>query len=155
MSVDILGTSWDQCVSMFQYCFTSTETVRLVRTDGPGGHLDSHTAPELWRCAQNTSMFYFTCWFVFPDFFFFFFFFFLKGVLMFPVFIIFQVLQCQITAKVFFFFFFLLCLLKECQILLYADKELDTVNIATECYCVGGGGRGGNLAVNRHKNCIA
>ena len=36
MSVDILGTSWDQCVSMVQYCFTSTETIKLVRTDSPG-----------------------------------------------------------------------------------------------------------------------
>ena len=45
MSVDILGTSWDQCWSVVQYSFTSTETRRLVRTDS---HLDSHgTAPEL------------------------------------------------------------------------------------------------------------
>jgi len=36
MSVDILRTSWDQCVSMAQYCFTSTETIRLVRTESPG-----------------------------------------------------------------------------------------------------------------------
>ena len=36
MSVDILGTSWNQCVSMVQYCFTSMETIRLVRTDNPG-----------------------------------------------------------------------------------------------------------------------
>ena len=36
MSVDILGTSWDQCRSMVQYSFTSTETRRLVRTDIPG-----------------------------------------------------------------------------------------------------------------------
>ena len=36
MSVDILGTSWDQCRSMVQYSFTSTETRRLVRTDSPG-----------------------------------------------------------------------------------------------------------------------
>ena len=36
MSVDILGTSWDQCQSMVQYCFTSTETRRIVRTDSPG-----------------------------------------------------------------------------------------------------------------------
>ena len=36
MSADILGTSWDQCISMVQYCFTSTETIRLVRTDSPG-----------------------------------------------------------------------------------------------------------------------
>ena len=28
----MLGTSWDQCVSMVQYCFTSTETIRLFRT---------------------------------------------------------------------------------------------------------------------------
>ena len=36
MSVDILGTSWDQCRSMVQYSCTSTETRRLVRTDSPG-----------------------------------------------------------------------------------------------------------------------
>ena len=36
MSVDISGTSWDQCVSMVQYCFTSMETRRLVRTDSQG-----------------------------------------------------------------------------------------------------------------------
>ena len=36
MSADILGTSWDQCRSMVQYSFTSTETRRLVRTDSPG-----------------------------------------------------------------------------------------------------------------------
>jgi len=36
MSVDILGTSWDQCWSMVQYSFMSTETRRLVRTDSPG-----------------------------------------------------------------------------------------------------------------------
>ena len=36
MSVDILGTSWDQCVSTVQYGFTSTETIRLFRTDSPG-----------------------------------------------------------------------------------------------------------------------
>ena len=36
MSVDILGSSWDQCRSTVQYSFTSTETRRLVRTDSPG-----------------------------------------------------------------------------------------------------------------------
>ena len=37
MSVtDILGTSCDQCRSMVQYSFTSTETRRLVRTDSSG-----------------------------------------------------------------------------------------------------------------------
>ena len=33
MSLDV---GWDQCRSMVQYCFTSTETRRLVRTDSPG-----------------------------------------------------------------------------------------------------------------------
>ena len=36
MSVDILGTSCDQCRSMVQYSFTSTESRGLVRTDSPG-----------------------------------------------------------------------------------------------------------------------
>ena len=36
MSVDILGTNCDQCRSTVQYCFTSTETIRLVRTNSPG-----------------------------------------------------------------------------------------------------------------------
>ena len=36
MSVDIFGTSWDQCRSKVQYSFTSTETGRLVGTDSPG-----------------------------------------------------------------------------------------------------------------------
>ena len=58
MSDDILGTSWDQCRNMVQYCFTSTETRRLVRTDGPGrpprlSHSSwtmwVHTAPELCK----------------------------------------------------------------------------------------------------------
>ena len=30
--VDILGTNCDQCVCMVQCCFTSTETIRLIRT---------------------------------------------------------------------------------------------------------------------------
>ena len=34
--VDILGTNCEQCVSMVQCCFTSTETVRLIRTESPG-----------------------------------------------------------------------------------------------------------------------
>ena len=34
--VDILGTNCDQCLSMVQCCFTSTETVRLIRTGSPG-----------------------------------------------------------------------------------------------------------------------
>ena len=33
--VDILGTNCDQCVSIVQCCFASTETVRFIRTDSP------------------------------------------------------------------------------------------------------------------------
>ena len=36
MSVDILGTNCDQCLSMVQCCFTSTETVRLIMTESTG-----------------------------------------------------------------------------------------------------------------------
>ena len=36
MSVDILGTNYDQCRSMVQCCFTSTETIRHNRTESPG-----------------------------------------------------------------------------------------------------------------------
>ena len=43
---------------MVQYSFTSTETRRLVRTDSPGpGHLNSHTAPELYRYVIETDHF--------------------------------------------------------------------------------------------------
>ena len=56
MSVDILGTSWDQCRSMVQYSCTSTETL-LGRT-AQDGHLDSHTAPELWGNAVFLFLFY-------------------------------------------------------------------------------------------------
>ena len=30
-------------------CFTSTETVGLLGTGSQDGHLDFHTAPELWK----------------------------------------------------------------------------------------------------------
>ena len=36
MSADILGTNCDQRRSTVQCCFTSTETVRLIRTESPG-----------------------------------------------------------------------------------------------------------------------
>ena len=43
MSVEILGTNCDQCWSTVRCCFTSTETVRLVRTESPGWpHQRSH-----------------------------------------------------------------------------------------------------------------
>ena len=35
-SADILGTNCDQYLSTVQCCFTSTETVRLVREESPG-----------------------------------------------------------------------------------------------------------------------
>ena len=34
--VDILGTNCDRCVCMVQCCFTSTETIRLIRTGSSG-----------------------------------------------------------------------------------------------------------------------
>ena len=49
MSADILGTNCDQCRSMGQCYFTSTETVGLSGTGTQDGHLDVHTAPELRR----------------------------------------------------------------------------------------------------------
>ena len=51
MSFDILGTSWDQCVSMVHYCFTSTQTIRLVRTESPGRPPQfSHSSWTLMDC---------------------------------------------------------------------------------------------------------
>ena len=46
MSVDILGTSWDQCRSMVQYSFMSTETRRLLRTA-------TSTLTQLWTMINN------------------------------------------------------------------------------------------------------
>ena len=34
--LDTLGTNCDQCLSMVQCCFMSTEAVRLIRTGNPG-----------------------------------------------------------------------------------------------------------------------
>ena len=34
---------------LVECCFTSTETVGLLRTGAHDGHLDFHTAPELWK----------------------------------------------------------------------------------------------------------
>ena len=53
MSVDILGTSWDQCRSMVQYSFTSTETRRLVRMDSPG--------QQPWLSHSSWTMLYCVC----------------------------------------------------------------------------------------------
>ena len=45
--VDILGTNYDQCVSIVQYCFTSTETIRLIRTEKPKTATSTLTQPRL------------------------------------------------------------------------------------------------------------
>ena len=56
MSADILGTSWDQCRSMVQYSFTSTETRRLVMTDSPGRpHRLSHSSWTMYRSVFYTA----------------------------------------------------------------------------------------------------
>ena len=56
MSVDLLGTSCDQCQSMVQYSFTSTETIRLVRTDSPGRPpRHSHTSCTMYNLIGHTS----------------------------------------------------------------------------------------------------
>ena len=45
------------CGVRAQCCFTSTETVRTVRDWGAqDGHLDFHTAPELWGLQFNVSL---------------------------------------------------------------------------------------------------
>jgi len=61
VSVDILGTSWDQCVSMVQYCLTSTETMRLVRTDSPGRppRFSRHSS---WTLSSGLIPFLFCFW---------------------------------------------------------------------------------------------
>ena len=45
--IDILGTNCDQCVSTVQCCFTSTETIRLIRTGSPG--LPPRLSHSSWR----------------------------------------------------------------------------------------------------------
>ena len=47
---DILGTHCDQRVCMVQYCFTSTETIRLIRTGSPRLSHSSWTLNNLRCC---------------------------------------------------------------------------------------------------------
>ena len=55
-SVDILGTNCDQCLNMVQCCFTSTETVRLIRTESPGWPLRlSHSSWTLSWLGDGTN----------------------------------------------------------------------------------------------------
>ena len=47
--VDTLGTNCDQCVCTVQCCFTSTKTIRLIRTGSPGRPPGlSHSSWTLW-----------------------------------------------------------------------------------------------------------
>ena len=49
MSADILGTNCDKRRSMVQCCFTSTETVRLIKTESPG------RSPRLSHSSLNSA----------------------------------------------------------------------------------------------------
>ena len=57
MSVDILGTSRDQCRSMVQYSFNvHGKPEGLLGRTAQDGHLDSHTAPELRFTFSHASL---------------------------------------------------------------------------------------------------
>ena len=53
MSVDIFRASWDQGVSIVQYCFTSTEPIRLVRTESPGR--PPRLSHSSWTMSQHSA----------------------------------------------------------------------------------------------------
>ena len=64
MSVDPLGTNCecDQCWSTVQCCFTSTETVRLIRTESPGRpHRLSHSSWTLMDTCLNSTLIIYQC----------------------------------------------------------------------------------------------
>ena len=42
---------------LLKCCFTSTETVGLLGTGAQDGHLDFHTAPELWKNKFNGAVY--------------------------------------------------------------------------------------------------
>ena len=57
ISVDLLGTNCDQCWSTVQCCFTSTETVRLIRMESPGRPLWLlHSSWTLWFWMSDCSL---------------------------------------------------------------------------------------------------
>ena len=59
----IKGTSWNQCRSMVQYSFTSTETIRLVRTDNPGRPSRfSHSSWTMTDTMCESPWYNCTCW---------------------------------------------------------------------------------------------
>ena len=45
---------------LLKCCFTSTETVGLLGTGAQDGHLDFHTAPELWQSRKEGGLIYLT-----------------------------------------------------------------------------------------------
>ena len=45
----LLGANCDHCVYMVQCCFTSTETIKVIRTGSPGRPPRLPHSPELWR----------------------------------------------------------------------------------------------------------
>ena len=55
MSVDILRTNCDQCLSLVQCCFTSTETVRLIKTESTSTftQLLNSDACARWWCTAS------------------------------------------------------------------------------------------------------
>ena len=58
MSDDILGTNCDQCLSMVQCWFTSTETVRLTRTESLGRPpRPSHSSWTRWSSVESKMVF--------------------------------------------------------------------------------------------------
>ena len=57
MSVDILGTSCDQCEARFNNSLHPLKLEGLLGRTAQDGHLDSHTAPELR--ALSTLTYYF------------------------------------------------------------------------------------------------
>ena len=58
MSVGMLGTNCDQCVCMVQCCFTSTETIRLIRDGSPGRPPPlSHSSWALTKTRNKTDFY--------------------------------------------------------------------------------------------------
>ena len=56
--VDILGTNCDQCRSMVQCCFMSTETVRPIKDGEPRTATSTFTqAPELWFIVSSERLY--------------------------------------------------------------------------------------------------
>ena len=50
--------AWTVKFVLLKCCFTSTETVGLLGTGAQDGHLDLHTAPELWSLSCATPNIY-------------------------------------------------------------------------------------------------